>query len=127
MKEIQKQNILVVDDRSENISAISAILRVLNIAIVKARSGNEALSILPNYDFAVILLGVKMSGMSGYETAAVIQQDEKHKNTPIIFVSTVDEDSSNGFEKIQARNIDFIFKPILPGMLLDKVNKLIRV
>src|SRR5690242_2382654 len=62
-------NILLVDDRADKLLALEAILSTLGANLVKARSGKEALRILLNQDFAVILLDVSMPGMDGFETA----------------------------------------------------------
>ena len=56
-------NVLVVDDRPENLIALEAILNKPSYNLVKANSGAEALRCLLNEDFAVILLDVQMPGM----------------------------------------------------------------
>ena len=61
----EKANILLVDDRAENIIALEAILSSLNQTLVPARSGDAALKALLSDEFAVILLDVLMPGMDG--------------------------------------------------------------
>jgi CheY-like chemotaxis protein len=65
-------DVLLVDDRNENLLALEAILDPLGLHMVRATSGEEALREVLRRDFAVILLDVQMTGMNGFETAKVI-------------------------------------------------------
>ena len=67
-------DLLLVDDREENLIALEAILEPLGQHLVRARSGEEALRALLHQDFACILLDVQMPGLDGFETAALIKQ-----------------------------------------------------
>src|SRR5262249_40005865 len=67
-----KSNILVVDDRPNNLLAMEAILSGLGQNVRKARSGEEALRFLLDEDFAVILMDVQMPGLDGFDTAKLI-------------------------------------------------------
>ena len=66
-------NILVVDDRDENLMAVEAVLYDPAYRLVRARSGREALREVLEQDFALILLDVVMPGVDGYETATLIR------------------------------------------------------
>ena len=83
-------DILMVDDRPENLVALEALLGGLGQRLVKAHSGPEALKKLLAQDFAVILLDVQMPGMDGYETAKLIRERERTRYTPIIFLTAYD-------------------------------------
>src|SRR5688500_233161 len=80
-------NILLVDDRPENLRALEAILGDLGENLVFASSGEEALKHVLKTEFAAILLDVRMPGMDGLEAAALIRQRDKTQYTPIIFVT----------------------------------------
>ena len=73
-----RPNILIVDDRKENLVATEKVLRHLNASIFKAMSGNEALSLMLRHRFAVVLLDVQMPEMDGFETAKLMQEHEVH-------------------------------------------------
>src|ERR1044071_1229187 len=80
--------ILLVDDREDNLLSIETILESGGYQFVKASSGRQALKILLNeFDFALILMDVKMPNLNGFETAALIYEREKLKHIPIIFIT----------------------------------------
>ena len=85
----QPVNILLVDDRSENLLALEELLRPGGYNLVSARSGEEALRCVLRYDFAVILLDVQMPTLDGFETAELIRGRDRSRNTPVIFLTAV--------------------------------------
>src|SRR5262245_60351204 len=117
----QSVNILLVDDRRENLLALEAILSPLGHNLLKAQSGEEALKWLLRYDFAVILLDVQMPKMNGFETAALIRGRARSQNTPIIFLTAVNTSAyyiSHGYE---VGAVDYLLKPLVPEILISKV------
>lgn len=116
-----KVNVLLVDDHPENLLALEAILDRLGQNLVKARSGAEALRCLLNQDFAVILLDVQMPGMDGFETATLIRQREKSRDTPIIFLTAFSTSDTLVFKGYCLGAVDYLLKPIEPEILKSKV------
>ena len=123
----QKANILLVDDRDENLIALEAALTSLDQNLVRANSGEEALKHLLGTDFAVILLDVIMPGMDGYETAAHIKQREKTKHVPIIFLTAQEVDRHQVFRGYSSRAVDFLIKPFDPWVLRSKVEVFVEL
>jgi len=117
-----RTNILLVDDRDENLTALVVILEELGENLVVARSGTEALRQLMKLDFAVILLDVHMPGMSGFETASLIRSRAKWAATPIIFLTADDTDESGTFEGYRLGAVDFMQKPLRSEVLRAKVK-----
>jgi PAS domain S-box-containing protein len=115
-----KVNILLVDDRPENLLALEAILESLGHNLVRATSGTEALKCLLNQDFALILLDVQMPSIDGFETAALIRQRDRSRHTPIIFLTafTSTENMVNRGYSLGA--VDYLFKPINGDILRYK-------
>ena len=116
-----KVNILLVDDRADKLLALQAVLRELNQNVVVARSGKEALRLLLQMEFAVILLYVSMPGMDGFETAALIRQRPATEHTPIIFVTSMNQSENHIARGYQLGAVDYILTPIIPQVLRSKV------
>jgi len=118
----EKINILLVDDRSENLLALETILKRPGLNLIKASSGNEALGMLLDYDFALILLDVQMPEMDGFETAELMRGNEETRHIPIIFVTAISKEQKHVFRGYEAGAVDYLFKPLDPDILQNKVN-----
>ncbi|HAX76547.1 MAG TPA: hybrid sensor histidine kinase/response regulator, partial [Cyanobacteria bacterium UBA11372] len=116
-----KANILLVDDRPENLIALEAILNKLGQNLVKAHSGEEALRCLLQQDFAVILLDVQMPGIDGFETATLIRQRERSRHTPIIFLTAFSTGNTFVSKGYELGAVDYMLKPFDPTILTSKV------
>ncbi|MBI5212655.1 MAG: response regulator, partial [Nitrospirae bacterium] len=118
----EKQNILIVDDRPENIIVLESLLEAPYRHIVKAASGSEALASALEYNFAIILLDVQMPDMDGFETAELLRGIERTKYVPIIFVTAISHEEKHVFKGYEVGAVDYLFKPIEPEILKSKVN-----
>nr|WP_263323113.1 EAL domain-containing protein [Neobacillus sp. Marseille-Q6967] len=123
----EKINILLVDDRPENLLALEAIIENDDYHLVKAFSGEEALKYLLKYDFAAILLDVQMPGIDGFATAKIIKAREKTKNIPILFITANNMDSEHIFTGYSIGGIDYILKPFDPAILKAKVEGFVNI
>lgn len=115
-------NILIVDDKPQNLISLEAVLEAPHIEIVKASSGNEALSKILDYEFALILLDVQMPDMDGFETAEYIRGNKKTRHVPIIFVTAINKDQQYVFKGYASGAVDYIFKPLYPEIIKNKVQ-----
>ncbi len=102
MKEDYKPAILIVDDSPTNLFAMERVLGSLDAVVLKAQSGNEALSLTLRHDFAVILLDVQMPDMDGFETATLMRSDEATKYVPVIFVTAISKTDKYVFKGYEA-------------------------
>jgi signal transduction histidine kinase len=116
-----KVNILLVDDKPENLLSLEAMLEDLGQNLVKASTGFEALKAVLKHDFAVILLDVQMPGMDGFETADLIKEREKSRHTPIIFLTAYSKSELLVAKGYSMGAVDYILKPIVPEVLRAKV------
>src|ERR1700749_1048377 len=115
--------ILLVDDREDNLLSIETILEPSGYRFVKAHSGREALKILlTEFDFALILMDVKMPNLNGFETASLIYEREKLKHIPIVFITANNYGEENIFKGYRTGAVDYIYKPINPELLRAKVG-----
>lgn len=122
------QKILLVDDREDNLFSLETILEADGYQFIKANSGRQALKILlSEFDFALILMDVKMPNLNGFETAALIYEREKLKHIPIIFITANNYGEDNIFRGYRSGAVDYIFKPINPELLRAKVSVFIEL
>ena len=120
-------NILVVDDDVKTLTAMEALLSGPGRNIVTADSGQAALRHLLRQDFALILLDVRLPVMDGFETAALIRQNERFRYTPIIFLSAIDTLESDVFRGVASGAVDYLFKPVVREVLLAKVSVFVEL
>ena len=114
--------ILIVDDRTENLIALEAVLESLGCTIVRATSGSDALKKLLVDDYAAILLDVQMPGMDGFETASLIKERERSRFIPIIFVTALSTELRHQYRGYSTGAVDYISKPFDGEILKSKVT-----
>jgi PAS domain S-box-containing protein len=119
---MNRQKILIVDDRRENLVALSQTLSEIDAEVIQAHNGNEALAACLNHDFALAILDVQMPGMDGFELAALLLHDKKTENLPVIFLSAAYVTETHSFRGYNSGAVDYIVKPYEPYILLAKVR-----
>ncbi|WP_018653122.1 response regulator [Actinomadura flavalba] len=119
--------ILAVDDRDENLVALSAVLDALPVEVVAVTSGQAALKELLGDDFALILLDVVMPGMDGFETAGHIKSRPKTRDVPIIFLTAAGDDGEEAYRGYAAGAADYLTKPFDPWLLRAKVSVFVEL
>ncbi|MEO8576601.1 MAG: hybrid sensor histidine kinase/response regulator [Gemmatimonadales bacterium] len=121
MTEDRRVELLLVDDRPENLLALEAILEPLGQTLISAHSGEEALKCVLQHDFACILLDVQMPDMNGFDAAQIIKSREKSRYIPIIFLSAISKEDAYVFKGYSMGAVDYVFKPFNPDVLRSKV------
>jgi len=113
--------ILIVDDLPENLQALEALLRHDQRIIHQASSGDAALALLLEHEFALAILDVQMPGMNGFELAEVMRSTSRTRHIPIVFVSAAGRELDYAFKGYENGAVDFLYKPIDPGAVRSKV------
>jgi two-component system, sensor histidine kinase and response regulator len=113
---------LIVDDLEENLLALSALLENLDVDLLQARSGAEALELLLVHDVALALLDVQMPQMDGFELAELMRGSERTRHVPIIFLTAGLSDARRQFKGYGSGAVDFLHKPIEPFVLRSKAE-----
>ncbi|WP_281645072.1 EAL domain-containing protein [Parendozoicomonas sp. Alg238-R29] len=119
--------VLVVDDMPENLLAMGKLLKPLNIEVVKASSGEEALAQVLRNRFAVILLDVQMPVMDGFETAQLMRANKATAAIPIIFVTAISKEERHVTMGYESGAVDYLYKPVNPDILLGKVKVFLQL
>jgi signal transduction histidine kinase len=123
----ERVDILLVDDQPASLVALEATLERLGERIHTAESGREALRILLERDFAVILLDVMMPVMDGFETARLIRERPRSAKTPIIFLTGLTEGELPLFQAYEVGAVDYLIKPFEPAILRSKVSVFVEL
>jgi len=120
---VRRPGVLVVDDLPSNRRMLARTLSTLDVEVLEAGSGAEALDIVAREDHLfVVLLDVRMPGMDGYALAETLRQMPKAAALPIIFVSAHDSDTYHHNRAYETGAVDFLSKPVSPRILLSKVK-----
>ncbi len=113
--------VLLVDDRADNLLALQAVLEPLDLELVEAGSGEEALRHLLAGEFALIILDVQMPVLDGFETARLIRGRERTRYVPIIFLTAISGEPEHYLRGYQSGAVDYVYKPFEPEILRAKV------
>lgn len=114
--------LLIVDDLPENLLALSKIIDQPDRIIYHAASGEQALSLLLEHDFALAIVDVMMPGMDGFELAELMRGTERTRHVPIVFVSAAGKELNYAFKGYETGAVDFLQKPLDIAAVQSKVN-----
>ena len=116
--------ILIVDDEDFMRGAVLEVLRRANHVAMTASSAKEAIDIVSNRSFSVIITDVKMPGMNGVELFRELKK--RHPETSVI-IMTGFPDLEDAVEVIKEGAVDYLQKPFPPDRLVELVNQFIEV
>ncbi len=119
-------DILVVDDRPDNIRLLSTMLTDRGYKVRKAENGMMALTAVQTSTPDLILLDITMPQIDGYEVCQRLKSNESTKNIPVIFISALDE----VLDKVKAFNlggVDYITEPFQIEEVIARVNSQLTI
>jgi signal transduction histidine kinase len=114
--------VLIVDDLPENLRALEAVIRDGQRLVFQAASGEEALSLMLEHEFALAILDVQMPGMDGFELAELMRSTTRTRHIPIVFVSAAGRELNYAFKGYEQGAVDFLHKPLDPDAVRSKVQ-----
>ncbi|RZL05469.1 MAG: response regulator [Rubrivivax sp.] len=117
----RKPVILAVDDASDTLGMLSAVLEGADMTTLVANDGESALSLLSHIVPDLILMDAVMPRMDGFETTRAIKARENFTHIPIIFMTGLAE-PENVVRGFDAGGVDYITKPIVPEVMLARVR-----
>src|ERR1044071_6898577 len=118
----QPIHILVVDDEPKNLTVLETILDDPDYRLVRAESAEQALLALVVEEFALLILDIRMPGMTGLELAQMIKQRKKTAQVPIIFLTAYYNEDQHVLTGYGAGPVDYIHKPVNATVLRSKVD-----
>lgn len=116
-----------MDDLPENLLALEALIRQPDRTIFQASSGEEALALLLEHEFALAILDVQMPGMNGFELAELMRGTDKTRHIPIVFVTAAGKESNYAFKGYETGAVDFLYKPLDINAVRGKVNVFVEL
>ena len=123
----QKANILLVDDDPKKRLALSAVLEDLGHPIFEAGTGQEALRLALQRDYAVVLLDVQMPEMDGFQIAQLLRSRKRSTHTPIIFITAYNQADIEVLRGYALGAVDYVFAPVVPEILRAKVSVFVEL
>lgn len=114
-------NILIVDDEPKNLTVLETVLDDPSYRLVRAESANQALLSLVTEEFALLILDIRMPGMTGFELAQMVKERKKTADVPIIFLTAYYNDDQHVLEGYGSGAVDYLHKPVNAAILRSKV------
>ena len=123
---MEKINILIVDDRPENIIALEALLQRDDVNLITTTLPNEALRMAWEMDIAIALVDVQMPEMDGFELVEILKSNPRTKDILVIFVTAISTDTKYAVRGLNAGAVDYLYKPLNPYVTSAKVDSFIQ-
>src|ERR1700761_1061657 len=120
-------NILIVDDREENIIALNALLERDDIKIFSTTSPNEALKLAWENQISIAMVDVQMPEMDGFEFAEMLKSNPRTKDILIIFVTAISKETKYAVKGYGSGAVDYLYKPLDPFVTSAKVDAFIQL
>lgn len=124
---MQKTNILIVDDREENIIALTALIQREDVNIITTTSPNEALKLAWENNISIALVDVQMPDIDGFELVDMLKANPRTKDILVIFVTAISKESKYAVKGYNAGGIDYLYKPLDPYITAAKVDSFIQL
>jgi PAS domain S-box-containing protein len=123
----ERANILLVDDKKDNIFALEQILCSEDRNIIRASDGIEALRTVLNSEIDLIILDVQMPGMDGFEVAKLLKSNKRSKDIPVIFATAEKKEHKSALKGFEEGAVDYLYKPLDVDITEAKVSMLLRL
>ena len=120
-------NILIVDDREENIIALEALLNRNDIRLFSTTSPNDALRIAWENPISIALVDVQMPEMDGFELVEMLKSNPRTKDILVIFVTAISKETKYAIKGFGAGAVDYLYKPLDPYITSAKVDAFIQL
>ena len=114
--------LLVIDDDEAMTELIKILLSPLADEVVVSNSGTEAIKIIRNSRFDVVILDIMMPDKNGCDVCKEVREFD---NVPILILSALDNPGQIA-EALDAGADDYLIKPVTQNMLSAHINKLLR-
>ena len=125
--EAETVNILIVDDRPENIISLEALLKSDHVNLISTTSPNEALKLCWENEISIALVDVQMPEMDGFELVEILKSNPKTKDILVVFVTAISKETKYVIKGLDSGAIDYLYKPLDPYVTTSKLNSLLAI
>lgn len=122
---LENVNIVVVDDDAIILKTANKILKNY-FHVICLKNGKDALTYSASHDVDLILLDIHMPEMDGFEVLKQLKEKPETQNIPVIFL-TADTDYETELNCFKAGAMDYIRKPFIPDIALERINRVIKL
>ncbi|PVH26140.1 response regulator [Sphingobacterium corticibacter] len=124
---MKKINLLILDDREENIISLRALLEELDdLHIIAHTDPNEALKVCWHEDITIAMVDVQMPKMNGFEFVSLLKSNQKTNHIMVIMVTAISKEERYLLEGLRSGAIDYLYKPLNPEITRAKVRSFIH-
>jgi len=127
MPDKEKANILIVDDKMNNIFVLEEILSHPGRNFIRAIDGREALKAALDEEVDLIILDVQMPNMDGFEVAQILKSHKRTRDIPIIFASAEKKEHQFMLKGFEEGAVDYLYKPLDPALTKARVSVLLQL
>ncbi|WP_256003811.1 response regulator [Pedobacter deserti] len=124
---MEKINILIIDDRPENLITLEALLERNDINLISTTNPNEALRLSWEMDIAIALVDVQMPEMDGFELVEILKSNPRTKDILVIFVTAISKETKYAVKGLNTGAVDYLYKPLDPYITSAKVDSFIQM
>lgn len=120
-------NLLVLDDKEENIISLSALLsQIDHINIISSTDPNEALKICWKNDISIALVDVQMPEINGFEFVSLLKSNPKTSHITAIMVTAISKEDKYLLKGLESGAVDYLYKPLNPEITIAKVTSFVK-
>jgi len=119
---IELPNLLIVDDKKENLIFLETVIKRIKVNLIQALSGFEALEKTQGMELALAIIDVQMPGMNGNELALQLNEKRPDSKVPVIFLTANYFNAVDVFKGYGSGAVDYLFKPVDTHILISKIN-----
>ncbi len=119
--------LLIVDDSVQHNAAMMSVLKIKDVEVHSATTGNQALSMMLRNSYALLLVDVNMPEMDGIELVKLMREHPEMMQIPVIFITGEVQDKEKIFTGYEAGAVDYLLKPFDPAILLSKVKAFVQL
>ena len=117
--------VLLADDSSTEREMMSSALKSAGFDVTEAKDGDEALDAIKRDSFDCIILDIIMPGKNGYQICRQVKKDENLKDTPVVIVTSKDQESDKFWGKKQVAD-EYLVKPFEMDEMVKTVKDLLN-